>query len=498
MHTHADKTQENKNQSVSNVESNKQSSAEPILQFIDNRPEALAQRKLQEMANDSLQAKQTAQLNAIADIHTTRLEHPIQKKENNTGLPDNLKTGVENLSGYSMDDVKVHKNSDKPAQLQAHAYAQGTDIHLGPGQEKHLPHEAWHVVQQKQGRVMPTKQMKGIGINDDTQLEKEADVMGAKVLQNGAIKIHNTRLEGASISHVKQLQEFSSQELDGQHDSLETDKVDSVNEFLNEFRTDEDFLETRGMLQLPLDLIKANAEANKYGELNEAIKKKIDDLLSKRNSDALPKGITERSATPQERAEESDLHSKVYEKYISDENQAAIKRVLAWRGNEYVSVLYRGTGYAQALQIATERTFGGVKPLKEGEGDYLKTEDEEFKRIKKEQVGLGTAEAKKTLNEWTEKYSYASGYAKFGCMLICAVRDRRDYVYFREDQELIDSEEFEDGMKVGDLKPEDRIKYIEGIGGEAGVLADSRLPLLDVAIYRCVATPLFPKVKNGA
>jgi hypothetical protein len=64
-------------------------------------------------------------------------------------LPDNLKTGMENLSGYSMDDVKVHRNSDKPAS-QARAYAQGTDMHLGSDQEKHLPHEAWHVVQQKQ------------------------------------------------------------------------------------------------------------------------------------------------------------------------------------------------------------------------------------------------------------------------------------------------------------------------------------------------------------
>jgi hypothetical protein len=27
-----------------------------------------------------------------------------------------------------------------------------------PGQEQHLPHEAWHVVQQKQGRVKPTGQ----------------------------------------------------------------------------------------------------------------------------------------------------------------------------------------------------------------------------------------------------------------------------------------------------------------------------------------------------
>jgi hypothetical protein len=65
--------------------------------------------------------------------------------------------------------------------LQSHAYAQGTDIHLASGQEKHLPHEAWHVVQQKQGRVKPTLQMKGaVNINDDAGLEKEADVMGAK------------------------------------------------------------------------------------------------------------------------------------------------------------------------------------------------------------------------------------------------------------------------------------------------------------------------------
>lgn len=103
--------------------------------------------------------------------------------ENKTGLPDNLKNGMESLSGHSMDDVKVHYNSDKPAQINALAYAQGTDIHIGPGQEKHLPHEAWHVVQQKQGRVMPTKQMKtAIGVNDDSGLEREADIMGALAL----------------------------------------------------------------------------------------------------------------------------------------------------------------------------------------------------------------------------------------------------------------------------------------------------------------------------
>ncbi|NET81645.1 MAG: DUF4157 domain-containing protein [Moorea sp. SIO1F2] len=103
-----------------------------------------------------------------------------REKENKTGLPDRLKAGIENLSGYSMDDVRVHYNSEKPAQLQALAYAQGTDIHVGPGQERHLAHEAWHVVQQKQGRVTPRKQMKGVGLNEDVVLEREADVMGIK------------------------------------------------------------------------------------------------------------------------------------------------------------------------------------------------------------------------------------------------------------------------------------------------------------------------------
>jgi len=107
----------------------------------------------------------------------------FQLKSNDTGLPDNLKSGVEQLSGFGMDDVKVHYNSQQPAQLGALAYAQGTDIHVAPGQEQHLPHEAWHVVQQKQGRVQPTMQMKeGVPINDDAGLEDEADEMGSKAI----------------------------------------------------------------------------------------------------------------------------------------------------------------------------------------------------------------------------------------------------------------------------------------------------------------------------
>ncbi|MDJ0900751.1 MAG: DUF4157 domain-containing protein [Xenococcus sp. MO_188.B8] len=108
---------------------------------------------------------------------------PERQRPNQTGLPDRLKTGIEDLSGYSLDDVRVHYNSARPAQLNALAYTQGTDIHVGPRQERHLPHEGWHVVQQMQGRVRPTMHLKGANVNDDVGLEREADVMGAKALQ---------------------------------------------------------------------------------------------------------------------------------------------------------------------------------------------------------------------------------------------------------------------------------------------------------------------------
>ncbi|HWQ49924.1 MAG TPA: DUF4157 domain-containing protein [Methanosarcina sp.] len=113
-------------------------------------------------------------------------EEPFQaKRENNTGIPDNLKAGVESLSGMDMSNVRVHYNSDKPAEVGALAYTQGTDIHVAQGQEKHLPHEAWHVVQQAQGRVQATMQLKGVQINDDNGLEQETDAMGERAFTSG-------------------------------------------------------------------------------------------------------------------------------------------------------------------------------------------------------------------------------------------------------------------------------------------------------------------------
>lgn len=165
----------------------------PVVQkvdFQDNRVEYPSQKNLHQMIDSSphmvIQQKQVSQ--------------SLPSKPNHTGLPDQLKEGMENISGYSLDDVKVHYNSSKPVQLNAQAYAQGTDIHLASGQAHHLPHETWHVIQQKQGRVKPTTQVQaktsqdkqvitnpGIAINNDPKLEKEADDMGNKVMQMKSI-----------------------------------------------------------------------------------------------------------------------------------------------------------------------------------------------------------------------------------------------------------------------------------------------------------------------
>lgn len=138
---------------------------------------APAQRATAGPAGKSLKTLSTA-LNAAPTVQRLATMAP-----NRTGLPDTLKAGVEAMSGMSLDHVRVHRNSARPAQLNAHAYAQGSDIHLAPGQERHLPHEAWHVVQQAQGRVKPTMQMKGdVPVNDEEHLEHEADVMGARAM----------------------------------------------------------------------------------------------------------------------------------------------------------------------------------------------------------------------------------------------------------------------------------------------------------------------------
>lgn len=147
------------------------------------------------------------------DLHTILSDRIRRSTENRTGLPDRLKTGIEALSGFSMDPVRVHFNSPKPAQLRAYAYTQGTDIYVAPGQEKHLPHEAWHVVQQMQDRVTPTDRINGENVNTSPALEREASEMGQRALNKPISKLSATLVqrqpsnEAAQLSHITKCDE---------------------------------------------------------------------------------------------------------------------------------------------------------------------------------------------------------------------------------------------------------------------------------------------------
>lgn len=105
MNTHADKSQGNKSQPVANTIAPRKSGGEPAFQFVDYRPEAVAQRKLQEMANSSPQvsqlkrfqyminnspkAKQATQLQEVVENTSSSHIESLQRKENKTS-PKNL------------------------------------------------------------------------------------------------------------------------------------------------------------------------------------------------------------------------------------------------------------------------------------------------------------------------------------------------------------------------------------------------------------------------
>ena len=100
--------------------------------------------------------------------------------ENRTGIPTQLKDRIEQNTGLSLHDVRVHYNSDLPMKLDALAYTMGNQVEIGPGQERHLPHELGHVVQQKLGIVRANAMhSSGVALNTDAALEHQADEIGA-------------------------------------------------------------------------------------------------------------------------------------------------------------------------------------------------------------------------------------------------------------------------------------------------------------------------------
>jgi hypothetical protein len=100
-------------------------------------------------------------------------------------IPEEVRGKMETAFGVDFSPVRIHEGPHAET-VGALAYTQGTDIHFAPGQydpqgrrgQELLGHELAHVVQQAEGRVAATTQAKGLPVNDDQGLEREADDLG--------------------------------------------------------------------------------------------------------------------------------------------------------------------------------------------------------------------------------------------------------------------------------------------------------------------------------
>ncbi|WP_063833108.1 DUF4157 domain-containing protein [Aureispira sp. CCB-QB1] len=209
--------------------------------FVDNSTEAIRMRQFQSDVDNNNENKE------LSDYQDS-----ISKtsKPNKTGIPDDLKASIESLSGYSLDDVKVHYNSDKPAQIGAYAYTEGNNIYIGPGQEEHLAHELWHVIQQKQGNVKPNTELgTGTLANTETSLEDQATRMGDKAKKT-EITEERTDLKTATTSGPVQMlsqpnqniihagddeEDLSSEQQDKQIEALLADAAKALGPFTQVF-----------------------------------------------------------------------------------------------------------------------------------------------------------------------------------------------------------------------------------------------------------------------
>lgn len=136
----------------------------------------------------------------MSDYMMLKKENKKNEKPNNTGIPTQLKQRIEQSSGFSMDDVQVHYNSQNPRKVGALAYTQEDHVYIASGQEKHLPHELGHVIQQKMGAIRPTLYREGFAINDEPDLEKQADEIGA-----ASSEAESSLIKKGSISNTLQL-----------------------------------------------------------------------------------------------------------------------------------------------------------------------------------------------------------------------------------------------------------------------------------------------------
>ncbi len=168
----------------------------------DNISRANANANIQK--NNNSRANAYATDNPFNNIDKTK---PIQKQANLE--EDELLQGKFKLNNETdqnpIQQKKDDKNSSIPTDTDALAFTQGDSVHFAPGQFKPetkkgqelIGHEFAHVVQQREGKVKANKQIGKFPINDNKDLEKQADEQGKKaadgVLQRKEKNVNATK-----------------------------------------------------------------------------------------------------------------------------------------------------------------------------------------------------------------------------------------------------------------------------------------------------------------
>ncbi|MEO7733263.1 MAG: DUF4157 domain-containing protein [Kofleriaceae bacterium] len=111
--------------------------------------------------------------------------HASRSDGGGKAMPAAVQAKMAHALGMDFSAVQIHEGPGAGA-LGARAYTQGNDVHFAPGEyqpgsqagQMLLGHDLAHVVQQRQGRVQATTQAKGVAVNDDAGLEREATRWG--------------------------------------------------------------------------------------------------------------------------------------------------------------------------------------------------------------------------------------------------------------------------------------------------------------------------------
>jgi hypothetical protein len=128
-------------------------------------------------------------IQAAAETRTGREVASSGASSFHSAVPVEVKAKAEAVLGADLSHVTIRANSIKASAIGAAAFTQGSDIHFAPGRfrtdsragQALLGHELTHVVQQREGRVAPTRQASGFLLNESQDLETEANRAGRRI-----------------------------------------------------------------------------------------------------------------------------------------------------------------------------------------------------------------------------------------------------------------------------------------------------------------------------